>query len=130
MTDASATAAPAGPRPRRPARRTLAASVLVLEAFLVFFAALVAYGLRLADPAAVWATAGGLILATVLAAGLLRRGVGYVVGSAVQVWLVALGVVMPAMFVLGGIFALLWVVALRLGGRIDRERTERDAAAG
>ncbi len=32
------------------------------------------------------------------------------------------------MYVLGGLFALLWVVGLRLGTRIDRERAERWAA--
>ena len=32
------------------------------------------------------------------------------------------------MFVVGGIFVILWWVALRLGGRIDRERAEYDAA--
>jgi hypothetical protein len=109
-------------RRQRPARHTLAASVLTLEAFVVFFAALVAFGLRLAGPGAIWATAAGLVAVIVVSAALLRRGIGYALGSAVQVWLIALGVVLPAMFVLGALFAVLWVVALRLGGRIDRER--------
>lgn len=123
-------AAPATPRPQRPARRTFAATVLVLEAFVVFFAALVAYGLRLAEPLGIAAVAGGIGLAALLSAGLLRGPVGYVLGSVVQVWLVACGLVLPAMYVVGGIFAVLWVVGLRLGGRIDRERAERLARAG
>ena len=36
--------------------------------------------------------------------------------------------VVPMMAVVGGVFVILWVVALRLGGRIDRERGEWDAA--
>ena len=39
-----------------------------------------------------------------------------------------MGFFVPMMFVVGGIFVVLWVVALRLGGRIDRERAEYDAA--
>ncbi len=100
--------------------------MLVLEAFVVVFAALVAAGLRVADPATVWLLGGALALALVLAAGLLRGPGGYVVGSALQVAVVAGGLLVPLMFVVGGIFAVLWVVSLRLGARIDRERAERE----
>lgn len=117
-------------RPQRSARRTFAATVLASEALVVVFAALVAYGLRLAEPGAIALVAGGLALSAVLAAGLLRSAAGYVLGTAVQVWLVATGLVVPAMYVLGGLFAVLWVVGLRLGARIDRERAERQVAAG
>jgi hypothetical protein len=130
VTEASPGAADgAAGRPARPARRTFAATVLVLEALVVLFAALVAYGLRLAEPAAIAAVAGGLGAAALLATALLRTAAGYVLGSAVQLWLIATGVVVPAMYWLGALFALLWVVGLRLGGRIDRERAERAAAA-
>lgn len=119
---------PHPPRPPRSARRTFAATVLVLEVLVVFFAALVAYGLRLADPAAIAVAAGGVAVLAILAVGLLRTWIGYVLGSALQVWILATGLVLPAMYVLGGLFALLWVVGLRLGTRIDRERAERWAA--
>ena len=42
--------------------------------------------------------------------------------------MLAVGFFVPMMFVVGGIFVVLWIVALRLGGRIDRERAEYDAA--
>ncbi len=112
----------------RSARRQLAATILVLEAFVVGFAALVAFGLRVAEPAVVWGVGGALALCLVLAAGVLGRPGGYVVGSVLQVPVVAVGVAVPMMLVMGGIFAVLWVVALRLGGRIDRERRARDAS--
>ena len=112
-------------RPRS-ARRQFAATILVLEAFVVGFAALVAFGLRVAEPAVVWGVGGALALSLVLAAGVLGRPGGYVVGSVLQVAVVAVGVAVPTMLVMGGIFAVLWVVALRLGGRIDRERRERE----
>ena len=116
---------PQPPRPPRSARRMFATTVLLLEVLVVFFAALVAYGLRLADPAAIAVAAGGVALLAVLAVGLLRSSAGYVLGTALQVWVLATGLVVPAMYVLGGLFTLLWVVGLRLGGRIDRERAER-----
>lgn len=115
---------------QRSARRQFAATILVLEAFVVGFAALVAYGLRAADPAVIWGLGGGLSLSLVLAAGVLGRPGGYVVGSVLQAAVLAAGLVVPMMWVVGGVFVLLWVVALRLGGRIDRERTEREAAPG
>ena len=114
-------------RPRS-ARRQFAATILVLEAFVVGFAALVAFGLRVAEPAVVWGVAGALALSLVLAAGVLGRPGGYVVGSVLQVAVVAVGAAVPTMLVMGGIFAVLWVVALRLGGRIDRERSERESS--
>ena len=101
----------------------------MLEAFVVGFAALVAFGLRVAEPAVVWGVGGALALSLVLAAGVLGRPGGYVVGSVLQVPVVAVGVAVPMMLVMGGIFAVLWVVALRLGGRIDIERRARDASA-
>jgi hypothetical protein len=119
--------APAGGIPGRSAKRQFGATILVLEAFVVGFAALVAFGLRAAPTATVWGVGGGLCLALLITAGLLRWPVGLVVGSVLQIAVLATGVVVPAMFMVGGIFALLWVVALRLGGRIDRERAERDA---
>ncbi len=115
---------------RRSARHQFAATVLVLEAFVVGFATLVAFGLRLAEPRVVWTLGGALVASLVLGAGLLRRPGGYVVGSVLQVAVVGAGVVVPMMAVVGTIFAVLWFTGLRLGGRIDRERAEREAGAG
>ncbi len=115
---------------RRSARHQFAATVLVLEAFVVGFATLVAFGLRLAEPRVVWTLGGALVASLVLGAGLLRRPGGYVVGSVLQVAVVGAGVVVPMMAVVGTIFAVLWFTGLRLGGRIDRERAERAAGAG
>ncbi len=122
-------AAPSAPARVRSARRQFAATILVLEAFLVGFAALVAFGLRIAPPSVVWGVGGALALSLVLASGLLRSPAGYVAGSVLQLAVLATGVAVPMMFVLGAIFGVLWVVALRLGARIDRERLERSLAA-
>ena len=121
--------APAPQRPKRSARGVFTSAVLTIEIFVVLFAALVAHGLR--EPGAgagpIWAVAGGGALLCVVAAGLVRHPAGLWVGSLLQLLLVASGVVVPSMYVVGAVFAVLWVTALLLGGRIDTERAERTA---
>lgn len=100
------------------------------ELVVVWLAALAAYGLR--DPGtpttAIWSVAGAVALLCLLALGLLRRPPGIWIGSAVQLLLLASGLVVPMMFVVGAVFLALWVVAVILGGRIDSERAERGRA--
>jgi Protein of unknown function (DUF4233) len=106
----------------RSPRRTLAAATISLEAFVVFFAGLVAKDLsRLSAGAALWLFSV-LALACLVTAGLLRSRSGYVVGWLVHVAVIASGFWVPVMFFLGGVFAVLWSVALHQGARIERER--------
>ncbi|MFP5335835.1 MAG: DUF4233 domain-containing protein [Actinomycetes bacterium] len=105
----------------------LAASCLALEAFLVLFAVLAAVGLSALPDAVVWGAGGGLALACLLTAGVVRTRPGLWLGTVLQVLVLATGFWVPAMFFLGGIFAALWVWFLRLGGRIDRETAARRA---
>jgi Protein of unknown function (DUF4233) len=70
----------------------------------------------------------GLTVACLLLAGALRAEWAYGVGWAIQCAAVALGFVIPLMFVLGGIFALLWGSAYFLGRKIERERAAAYAA--
>lgn len=113
---------------KRPAKQLFASTVLGLEAMVVGFATLVAFGLRLAPAGAVWAAGGVLAVALVLMAGAVRRPGGYVAGSVGQVFLVAAGLVVPMMTVIAVVFVVLWVLALVLGGRVDAERVAWDAA--
>lgn len=105
----------------------MAASVLVFEALVVLFAVLVAIKTGPLPAPAAWATGGGLALALLLTSGLLRFRAGYVLGWALQAALVAAGLVVPAMYFLGAVFALLWLVALRVGAGVDRVRAVREA---
>lgn len=66
----------------------------------------------------------GLAAACVVLAGLLRSEWAYAAGWAIQVGAIALGFVIPMMFVLGSIFALLWGTGYFLGRKIERERAE------
>jgi hypothetical protein len=104
--------------------RGLASAVLALEAIVVLLAvpvAVVIYGAE-----ATWAITGGavLILLCVVAIAGLGRGWGYRLGWAVQALALALGFVVPQMFALGAIFALLWYMALRLPKQAEAARAQ------
>ena len=78
-------------RPPRSLRRSFAAMVLVGEVLVVGFAALVAKDLSDVSGRTVAVAAGVTALLAVLAAGLLRSRLGYVLGWLVQVVLVVSG---------------------------------------
>jgi hypothetical protein len=96
--------------------RVLAATVLSFEALVVLFAGLVAKDLSSVSPAVALSASGGLALACLVCVALLRTPVGYVLGTLLQVAVLAAGFWVPVMFFLGLVFAGLWVIALRLGG--------------
>jgi hypothetical protein len=62
---------------------------------------------------------GGAAVLALLGAGLLRRPAGYPIGWLTQLVGVGLGVLTPSMFVVGLMFAALWVVSFVLGKRLD-----------
>jgi Protein of unknown function (DUF4233) len=126
----------AGGRGSRPPRRrrdrstqeSLGSIVLGFEVIVVFLAALVAFGLRALPPAAAFVGGGILILAMLVTLGLLRFRWGFAVGWVVELAIVATGFVLPAMFVVGGFFALLWAYCMIQGARIDREKAAAQRA--
>ena len=133
MTRAQREWRPGQHRPRRSIRTMFASSVLVMEALIVFFAALAAYGVlgrELTDGARTAVLVGGGVLALVLllAPAVLGRPWGYPAGWVLQVVLIATGLVLPAMFGVGVLAALAWWYAVRTGARLDRENAARDAA--
>lgn len=120
-------------RRKRPAKPQFTQTILVLEAFVVLFATLAVHGLRVYPTGPVWLVGGALLVLLLVASGLVGRPGGYVVGWVLQGWLVAASLLVPAgardlAVITVLVFVALWAVALRLGGRIDRERAEYDAA--
>ncbi|HIZ36118.1 MAG TPA: DUF4233 domain-containing protein [Candidatus Ruania gallistercoris] len=103
-------------------------TVLWGEVFVIFFALLVAYGLRVADPTVLGVLGGVGMVSCAVAARLQRTRAGIVIGSAVQVLLLLGGFLVPTMFVVGAVFAIVWALGVWLGLKIDRERAERDAS--
>ena len=103
----------------RSTQRSLCAAMLCLQAVVLFLTGVVTIGMT--DIGA----GLGLAALCVLAAGLLRSPVGYGLGWLVQQVSVALGFVVPVMFFVGLVFAVLWGTAYVLGARIDQEKAER-----
>lgn len=114
-------------RPRRPRRErgvteTLLSIVLVLEAAVLFFATLAINGLSGIPDGIVLGAGGGLILLFVVVAMLQRFAWGVVLGGILQVVLIATGVAHGFMFVIGAVFAGLWVWCLVRARRIEESR--------
>lgn len=109
-------------------RRALCATVLALESITLGLTTPVMITIADVDTGVALAVGLGLALLSVLTAGLLRAEWGYWLGHAIQVAAVALGALVPLMFFLGAVFALLWGTAYWLGGKIERERAAAYAA--
>lgn len=62
---------------------------------------------------------GGAAVLALVAAGLLRSGVGYVLGWLTQLAGLALGFLTTLMFIVGMLLAAVWVLAFVLGKRLD-----------
>ncbi len=108
-----------------PGRTTarMAALVLCLESLLVFFATLVAFRLSHLPASTVWIGGLGLAVVCLLVSGVVRRPGGMAIGGVVQLLVLATGVVVPAMWVTGAVFVILWLWLGWIGQRIDRSRT-------
>jgi hypothetical protein len=105
----------------------MCAAMLGLQAVVLFLTGVVLLGMTDLGARTSLSVGFGLAVLCVVAAGLLRFRVGYLLGHLVQVISIGLGFVTSPMFFLGVVFAALWVAAYVLGDRIDRERAEREA---
>jgi hypothetical protein len=105
----------------------MAAGVLALESVVLFLSTPVMIQVSDVGQATAVAVGLGLAVVAVVLCGLLRHRWAYVAGSVLQVAAVGLGLVVPTMFVLGAIFALLWTLALVLGRRVDAAKAQRAA---
>lgn len=112
----------------RSPRRGMCAAILSLEAITIGLSTPVMATVEgLALDTALWIGLG-LCAACLMVAGLLRAEWAYLLGWLIQVAAIGLGFVVTMMFVLGGIFALLWATAYLLGRKIERERAAAYAA--
>lgn len=131
MTRAQREWRPGQKKPRGSIKAMFAVSVLAIEAFIVFFATLAAFGILARDWETThqWLLVGGGVLLTLvflIACGMVRRPGGYVLGWVLQLVLIATGFLVPAMFVIGAVCAAAWCYAVVKGTAIDRENRERD----
>lgn len=114
--------------PERSPRRGMCAAVLSLEAVTLGLTTPVMISVADVDAVTACIVGLGLALACLLLAGMLRAEWAYSLGWVIQGAAVGLGFVIPLMFFLGGIFALLWGSAYALGVKIERERAAAYAA--
>ncbi len=114
--------APDAPATERSARRGMCAAVLCLEAITLGLTAPVMIMIAGVAPRVALPIGLGLALVCIVLAGMLRAEWAYRAGRLVQVAAIGLGIVVPIMFALGAIFALLWGTADYLGRKIQRER--------
>jgi len=126
-TTARPSRTPQDERSRSP-RRGMCAAVLSLEAITLGLTTPVMISVAGVDTSTALWIGLGLAVACLLLAGMLRAEWAYGLGWVIQGAAIALGVVIPLMFVLGVIFSLLWGSAYFLGRKIERERAEAFAA--
>lgn len=112
----------------RSPRRGMCAAVLSLEAITIALTVPVLISLGGVPVGRAVAVGLGLAVVCLLLAGLLRSEAAYLAGWLVQVAAIALGFLVPMMFFLGALFALLWGSAYLLGRKIERERAAAYAA--
>ena len=93
-------------------QRTLGSMLMAFESFVVFFATLVAFGLKVADGPIVWAIGLSLSFLLIMTPAILGKKFSYAWGWFLQLVVVALGIWVPLMYVLGGIFVCLWAWAM------------------
>ncbi len=102
--------------------RSVGAAVLTLEAIVIFLAIPVAIAVSDVDAEVAVPTGLGVAMLALVAAALLRKPIGWRLGWIVQALAVAMGFVVPVMFALGGFFAVLWMLTLRLGKQVEAEQ--------
>jgi len=113
----------------RAPKRALCAAMLALEAVVLALSVPVMISVEDVDTGLAVGLGIGLAVLCVLTAGLLRRRWAYLLGHAVQVGVICLGFVVPAMFLVGAMFAALWALAYLVGRRIEADRARWAAEA-
>lgn len=110
--------------------RTLCASTLIGEFFVIGFAGLVA----MKDPdlavGTVWTVCGIAMFLSVALCGVITRPGGVALGWVLQIALLASGVFVPMMFFLGVMFAALWWASVHYGRKIDEAKARFAARTG
>lgn len=129
MTTPSTSSTPPPAQERSP-RRGMCAAVLSLEAVTLGLTTPVMITVGDVATGTALGIGLGLAVACLLVAGMLRGEWAYALGWALQLGAIGLGALVPLMFFLGSLFALLWGTAYFLGRKIERERAAAYAARG
>jgi hypothetical protein len=99
--------------------RVVLQTVLIFEVIVFGLAIPVMILISGVSAAAAAGFGGGAALLAVLAAALLRSRVGYIFGWLAQLAGLALGFLTATMFIVGALFAAVWVMSFMMGKRLD-----------
>jgi hypothetical protein len=103
-------------------RRSMCATMLALQCIVLGLSTPVLITIADVGKGASLTIGLGLALACLVVAGLLRYEWAYYAGFAIQAATLALGFVIPVMFVLGVVFGSLYTAAYVLGRKIEADR--------
>ena len=110
----------------RTTKATLGSLVMVFQSVVVFFATLVGFGLQVfPEPAVIWGVGLGLSVVLMIFPAVLGKPGTYLLGWILQVVVLSLGIWVPLMYVLGGIFLAMWAWGMIAGGTIDKARAAK-----
>jgi len=99
--------------------RLLGSAVLVMEFFVMCFAMLLAKDNH--EPSTI--IAGAIIsILLLLTPGLLKKRIGWILGSVLQFLMIGYAVVVPSMAIVGLIFGGLWIAAIIVGRKGEAAR--------
>jgi Protein of unknown function (DUF4233) len=112
---------PAGKPGKRTILRRLLSSVLVFEAIFLVLAVPVAVTIEHLHHGVAFGVGGGLAVIAVLLAGVVgRRRWALTAGTILQFVIIAAGVEVPALYVLGVVFCVLWFTGIYLADKLEQ----------
>jgi hypothetical protein len=102
--------------------KRLLVTVLSMEAVIVLLAIVPAKQLGHASAGTAGAVCGAIAIVALALCGYVGRGRGAIyAGSVFQVAVIASGVLLPAMYIIGAIFAALWFTGIWLGRKWEHD---------
>ncbi|HWU31394.1 MAG TPA: DUF4233 domain-containing protein [Marmoricola sp.] len=110
-------------------QRRLCAAILVLEAIVLGLSTLVLINATHMNKSLGLSVGLGLCVLCLLTSGLLRFRWAYAIGWLIQIAAIAMAIESLTLGFLGLIFLALWVTAVRLGARIERDKATWEAGA-
>lgn len=105
--------------------RVLGSTMLSLQAVVLLLALPVAVSVNGVTTAKAWMYFAGAALLCICAVGAITKPAGLVMGWSAQVATMALGLLVPWLFLLGAIFAALWWGAIRISHKVSHADTAR-----
>ena len=112
--------------------KRLCGTVLIMEAVVVLLAIVPSMRLEHVRGGTAGIVGGVIAIVAIVLSGMVGRPrMGWVLyaGSVFQLLVIASGVLVPAMYGLGVVFAALWFTGIWLARKVEREQREREAAA-